>query len=153
MTNECRHTGDKMATDAFEHSCGKLILFVMTIILLCLCLPTGTLSYDLEKRVQRYTLKNGLKVLLLERHLSPTVSLYIRHRVGAVDEISGRTGTAHFLEHLMFKGTKTIGTRDYRREKKTLDKIAMIGNALDREKMKGENTDTKRITVLTHQLE
>ncbi|MDI6775978.1 MAG: pitrilysin family protein [Syntrophales bacterium] len=153
MTNECRHTGDKMAIGVFGHSCGKHIFLVTIIVLLCLCLPLGTFSYDLEKRVQRYTLKNGLKVLLMERHLSPTVSLYIRHRVGAVDEISGRTGTAHFLEHLMFKGTKTIGTPDYRREKNILDKIARIGNALDREKMKGENADTKRITVLTHQLE
>ena len=48
---------------------------------------------------------------MVERHLSPTVSLYIRHRAGAVDERDGKTGTAHLLEHMLFKGTRTIGTR------------------------------------------
>ena len=131
----------------------KWIIPVIIIVALCLYLPTEIFSYDLEKRVQRYTLKNGLRVLVLERHLSPTVSLYIRHRVGAVDDINGRTGTAHFLEHLMFKGTKTIGTRNYRREKKILDQIVRIGNALDQENMKSRGADTRRIAELTHQLE
>jgi len=59
-----------------------------------------------------------MRVLLMERHLSPTVSLYIRYRAGAVDEMSGRTGTAHLLEHMMFKGTTSIGTKNYRNEPK-----------------------------------
>jgi predicted Zn-dependent peptidase len=109
-------------------------------------------SYELEKRVQKFTLPNGLTVLLFERHTSPTVSLYIRHRVGAVDEVSGKTGTAHFLEHLMFKGTRTIGTTNYGKEKRILQKISRGGNALDREKKKGEMADKKRLEQLTKQL-
>ncbi len=54
---------------------------------------------------------------MLERHLSPTVSLYIRHRIGAADETDGEYGAAHFCEHMMFKGTTTIGTRNYSLEK------------------------------------
>jgi predicted Zn-dependent peptidase len=57
---------------------------------------------------------------MVERHLSPTVSSYVRHRAGAVDERDGKTGTAHLLEHMLFKGTRTIGTRNYRLEKKSL---------------------------------
>lgn len=118
-----------------------------------LFLRAGTsFSYELEKRVQKFTLRNGLTVLLFERRTSPTVSLYIRHRVGAVDEVSGTTGTAHFLEHLMFKGTKTIGTTNYSKEKKILQKMTRVGNALDREKKKGEQADKKRLEQLAKQL-
>jgi predicted Zn-dependent peptidase len=109
-------------------------------------------SYDLEKSVREFTLKNGLKILMLERHLSPTVSLYIRHRAGAVDEISGRTGTAHILEHMMFKGTKTIGTKNFKEEKKILDEITSAGNALDMEMMKGKIADKKKLKKLSRQL-
>ncbi|MFB3926168.1 MAG: M16 family metallopeptidase, partial [Syntrophales bacterium] len=109
-------------------------------------------SYDLEKNVHAYTLENGLRVLILERHISPTVSLYIRHRAGAVDEISGRTGTAHFLEHLMFKGTETIGTKDYRAESKILASIIEVGNALDLEKGKGDKADPRKIEALKKRL-
>ncbi|MFA4916920.1 MAG: pitrilysin family protein [Syntrophales bacterium] len=126
-------------------------IIILLLSLFCLC--RNAFSYDLEKRVQKHTLKNGLKVLLLERHLSPTVALYIRHNVGAVDENNGRTGTAHFLEHLMFKGTKTIGAIDYAKEKIILEKIIRAGHALDQEKMKGGDVNSQRIAELTHRLE
>ncbi|MDO8785922.1 MAG: pitrilysin family protein [Syntrophales bacterium] len=154
MTKEYRYPGNRTVKDIFIHlPYRNLFSLVIVLLLLRLCLPAEAFSYALETRVQKYTLKNGLKVLLLERHLSPTVSLYIRHRVGAVDEISGRTGTAHFLEHLMFKGTKSIGARDYRKEKKILVEVARVGNALDQERMKGPSADKEIISALTHQLE
>ena len=117
-----------------------------------LLLPASLFPYDLDKRVQAYTLKNGLRLLMLERHLSPTVSLYIRYRSGAVDEADGKTGTAHLLEHMMFKGTKTIGTRNYPREEKVLVKIERVGAALDREKIKGNSADQALLRQLTQQL-
>src|ERR1035437_4109341 len=80
-------------------------------------------GFDLEKKVVKAKLNNGLTVLMLERHLSPTVSLYIRHRIGAADETAGEYGAAHFCEHMMFKGTTTIGTKNYTLEKKILDEI------------------------------
>ena len=114
--------------------------------------PRHLLSYELAKRVQSHTLKNGLRLLMVERHLSPTVSLYIRHRAGAVDEADGKTGTAHLLEHMMFKGTRTIGTRNYRLERKILRKIEEVGAAIDREKMKGTAADKATLARLTPQL-
>ena len=75
-------------------------------------------GFDLEKKVVKTKLKNGLTVLMLERHLSPTVSLYIRHRIGAADETDGETAPPIFCEHMMFKGTTTIGTKNYTARKK-----------------------------------
>ena len=109
-------------------------------------------GFDLEKKVVKAKLKNGLTVLMLERHLSPTVSLYIQHRIGAVDEKDGEHGAAHFCEHMMFKGTTTIGTKNYILEKKILDEIEKTGTALDKEKRKGEKADPKMIEGLTAQL-
>src|SRR5205809_6029496 len=61
------------------------------------------------------TLDNGLRVLLLEDHRSPIVSLQLWYRVGSRNEARGATGIAHFLEHLMFKGTPTTGPRSFAR--------------------------------------
>jgi len=103
--------------------------------------PVDATSLSLEKRVKEFTLKNGLKVLMLERHQSPTLSLYIRFRVGAVDENLGMTGTAHLLEHMLFKGTQTLGTKNYQEEEKILSRMDSVGLALDAEKAKGEKAD------------
>jgi len=108
-------------------------------------------SFNLEKDVRKVILSNGLTVLMLARPMSPTVSLYIRHRVGAVDEPAGATGTAHFLEHLLFKGTKTIGTKNLRREEEIIKKIYQVGTALDKEKRKVKK-DLKVIESLTTKL-
>src|SRR2546422_10636003 len=61
------------------------------------------------------TLDNGLRVLLLEDHRSPIVSFQVWYRVGSRNELRGATGIAHFLEHLMFKGTPTHGPKQFAR--------------------------------------
>lgn len=61
------------------------------------------------------TLDNGLRVLLLEDHRSAIVSFQVWYRVGSRNEQRGATGIAHFLEHLMFKGTPTYGPRQFAR--------------------------------------
>lgn len=73
--------------------------------------------------VKEYVLANGMKVLVLERFHSPTVACYMFFRVGSINEQLGRTGISHLLEHMLGRGTETIGTRDYKREKEVLDKI------------------------------
>lgn len=55
--------------------------------------------------VSHYTLKNGLEVVVIPDHRTPVVTHMIWYRVGSADEDPGRSGLAHFLEHLMFKGT------------------------------------------------
>lgn len=55
-----------------------------------------------------FTLPNGMQVVLVENHRVPVVTHMVWYRVGSADEGPGETGIAHFLEHLMFKGTKTL---------------------------------------------
>lgn len=127
-------------------------LKIVFTVLLFFCLAGNSHGFDLEKKVIKVKLKNGLTVLMLARHVSPTVSLYIRHRVGAVDETAGETGAAHFLEHMMFKGTTTIGTKNYAREKKILAAIEKTGDALDKEKSRGAKARPQIIKTLTAKL-
>src|SRR6184192_2642693 len=61
------------------------------------------------------TLDNGLRVILLEDHRSPIVSSQVWYRVGSRNERRGATGIAHFLEHMMFKGTPTHGRGQFAR--------------------------------------
>jgi len=65
--------------------------------------------------VHATTLDNGLRVLILEDHRSPIISFQVWYRVGARNEARGATGIAHFLEHMMFKGTPTVGPREFAR--------------------------------------
>ena len=117
----------------------KLLGILFTILLFFI--PQDLFSFSLEDRVKEYTLQNGMKVLMLERHQSPALSLHIRFRVGAVDENLGRTGTAHLLEHMLFKGTQTLGTKNYVEEEKILNRIDSVVLAMDTEKAKGEKAD------------
>ena len=66
--------------------------------------------------VKEHQLSNGMKVLLLERNDAPSISGGWVARVGSVDERPGITGMAHLFEHMMFKGTPTIGTQDYEKD-------------------------------------
>src|SRR2546422_5079437 len=65
--------------------------------------------------VTEATLDNGLRVLVLEDHRSPVVSVQVWYRVGSRNERPGATGIAHFLEHMMFKGTPTHGRGQFAR--------------------------------------
>ncbi len=56
-----------------------------------------------------FTLKNGLQVVVISNHRAPIVSHMIWYKVGGADDRPGKSGLAHFLEHLMFKGTKRFG--------------------------------------------
>ncbi len=89
-------------------------------------------SPSLADRVIEHKLANGLTVLMLERHQTPVVSINMTFRVGGVNEQVGQTGLAHLYEHLAFKGTRTLGTRDYAKEKLVLDEMFRMGTELDR---------------------
>src|ERR1035438_3866546 len=62
------------------------------------------------------TLPNGMRLLLVERHDEPTVAGGWVAHVGSSNERLGITGIAHLFEHMMFKGTPTIGTKDYKKD-------------------------------------
>ena len=62
--------------------------------------------------VDELILDNGMKVLTVERPMSPRVFCALYWKVGSVNERPGITGLSHFFEHMMFKGTDVIGTKD-----------------------------------------
>ena len=80
--------------------------------------------------VVTYTLKNGLKLLILEKHFVPTVSFTTLFKVGNVDGQQSKTGLAHLFEHMAFKGTKTINSTGYEKEKVALEKVEKAAQAL-----------------------
>ncbi len=61
-----------------------------------------------ENSIQEFKLNNGLKLVVQEDHRSPVVVSQVWYRAGALDEVNGKTGVAHVLEHMMFKGTKNV---------------------------------------------
>ena len=124
--------------------CRRLLICFITAGVLSL--HALSFAFSLEGNVKEYNLKNGMKVLILERHVTPVVSLYVRFKVGSVDEPGGETGTSHLLEHMLFKGTETLGTKDYQEEKKLLTKIDELAGKIDSEMKKGGQADDGRIT-------
>ncbi len=68
------------------------------------------------------TMKNGLKLLLVERHEDPTVAAGMFYDVGAVNDPAGQSGIAHLFEHMLFKGTHIIGTTNYEQEQSHIRK-------------------------------
>lgn len=62
-----------------------------------------------------FALANGLKLIVREDHRAPTVAHMVWYRAGSIDEVNGKTGVAHVLEHMMFKGTHTVKSGDFSR--------------------------------------
>ncbi|RLJ23164.1 putative Zn-dependent peptidase [Chryseobacterium sp. 7] len=84
-----------------------------------------TVTHD-ENKVRIYTLKNGLKVFLAQNFISPRIQTFIPVRTGSNNDPSDNTGLAHYLEHMMFKGTSKIGTQNWEKEKVFLDQISEL---------------------------
>ena len=90
------------------------ICAVLACAVLILTAPTSASAQNIDAR--EYRLDNGMQVLMVERHEAPTIMASIFARVGSANEITGITGISHLFEHMMFKGTKTIGTKDIQRD-------------------------------------
>src|SRR5438132_3585505 len=107
---------------------------------------------DFEKRVTEFTLGNGMHFIILERHDAPVVSFHSYVNAGAVDDPSGQTGIAHMFEHMAFKGTETIGTKNWTAEKKAMDDVERLYDQYAAEKNKGVHADQKKLQALQEQL-
>src|SRR5450631_4277162 len=107
---------------------------------------------DFEKKVTEFTLPNGLHFLIVERHEAPVISFNTYANVGAVDDPTGRTGLAHMFEHMAFKGTDTIGTKNWPLEKKAMDAIEDVYDRLETERNKWFRADPKKIEALEAEL-
>jgi len=94
-------------------------------------IDTGLIEKQFQENIRKYTLKNGLRVILYRNTTSPTIACYLKIGVGAANEPFDIAGTAHLLEHLLFKGTEELGTLDYKKEKPLLEQIEKTGAKLD----------------------
>jgi len=115
------------------------------------CLPAQDLK-EFEKKVTEFTLPNGLHFTIVERHGAPVVSFHTYVNAGSVDDPSGQTGLAHMFEHMAFKGTETIGTRDWPAEKKALEAVEEVYDRLEAERNKGPKADQARAGALALEL-
>ena len=113
--------------------------------LLLIC-GTALLSAQSREGLSEYKLDNGLTVLLWEDHDQPDVEGYVVVRAGAVDEPTEYTGLAHYLEHMLFKGTQRIGALDWEAEKPIYDSIIALYDEYS------ETTDAKKREQLATQI-
>lgn len=116
-----------------------------------LFLPAQDLK-TFEKKAHEFTLANGLHFTVVERHEAPVVSLHTYVNAGSVDDPSGATGIAHMFEHMAFKGTETIGSRNWAAEKKAIQTVEDAYDKLDAERNQGPRAAPARIQALETQL-
>lgn len=105
-----------------------LALALGAIFLIASAMPADAQTVEAKE----YWLDNGMQVLIVERHETPTFMAAIAARVGSANEITGITGISHLFEHMMFKGTTTIGTKDIDRDLAIMEELDSL-RALMRE--------------------
>ena len=83
---------------------------------LMLCCPSAWAATDaVQANTHEFQLSNGLKLIVREDHRAPTVAHMVWYRAGSMDEVNGKTGVAHVLEHMMFKGTDKVKSGEFSR--------------------------------------
>ena len=99
---------------------GTLLDIRAGLALACLSLATMAVAVAVDgaaaaSRVTEFKLDNGLQVLVIPDHRAPVVTHMVWYRAGSMDEVNGRTGVAHVLEHMMFKGTRKLAAGEFSR--------------------------------------
>jgi predicted Zn-dependent peptidase len=93
-------------------------------------------AYDVNIDVKEFQLENGMLFLVVERPATPQVACRLAIRAGSALEDTGKTGIAHLLEHMMFKGTKNFGTLDYKKDQELQAQIEAAYQAVLEEQNK-----------------
>ena len=128
----------------------KLALLAASIMLL-VGLGSCSRKYETVKgdplKTKIYTLDNGLKVYMSVNKEEPRIQTYIAVRVGGKNDPADNTGLAHYLEHIMFKGTESFGTSDYQAEKVYLDQIEELFNVYK------QTSDPDQRLAIYHQID
>jgi len=94
--------------------------------------------------VQEHTLANGLKILMVVKPGVPQVVCHVYYKAGSINEWPGITGTAHFHEHMMFKGTRIMGVTDYVQDDEINKRIDDLMNKVHREEFWKVNGDREK---------
>jgi hypothetical protein len=110
----------------------------------------------LAQDIKEIVLDNGLRIFVLERTTSPTFAAAYRFGVGGAMDPRGRSGIAHLLEHMMFKGTSNIGTSDAEKEAELMDLLNQLWHELhqelDRQDDPFQEADEERISKLKEEM-
>jgi predicted Zn-dependent peptidase len=104
----------------------RLALTVLTLAFLALGAANEALAQSIEAFEKNLTIEeldNGLTLIIYERKTAPVVSFFTYVDVGSANEVNGITGLAHMFEHMAFKGTSKIGTKNYKAEVKALAEV------------------------------
>jgi predicted Zn-dependent peptidase len=101
-----------------------------------------------EQKITTKVLPNGLTIIICERPEAPVFSYSTFVDAGDVNDPSGESGLAHMFEHLAFKGTSQIGTKDYPDEKLALAKVEEANNAYESEYLKPGDGDPQKLAEL-----
>jgi predicted Zn-dependent peptidase len=124
-----------------------LKLATLALLLSALCSAQDLASF--EKRVTVKTLPNGLTAVICQRpDTAPVFSFFTNVDAGSVQDPMGKTGLAHMFEHMAFKGTETIGTKDYPAEKVALQKVEEAYAAYIHERDKRVGRDDQKLKQL-----
>ena len=125
----------------------KWVLFCLVWAAIAASSPAQDVA-SFEKRITLKVLDNGLTVLICERPEAPVFSFFTHVDVGGDREYPGITGLAHMFEHMAFKGTEKVGTKDYAQEKPALEKVEQAYHAYDRERRRETGRDEKKVAEL-----
>jgi predicted Zn-dependent peptidase len=120
-------------------------------LIVCFVLCSLAFSQNLasfEKRTTVKKLANGLTIIICERTEAPVFSFFTHVDAGSVQDPMGKTGLAHMFEHMAFKGTDTIGTRDYAGEKEALAKVEVSYATYIAERDKPVDRDEQKLKQL-----
>ncbi len=99
-----------------------------------------------KPKVEQYQLSNGLTIILQEDHRLPKVEGFVVTRAGSINDPADATGLAHYLEHMMFKGTTEMSTVDWEKEKPHYEKIVALYDQL------GTTSDKKQREAIQQQI-
>ncbi len=104
-----------------------LFAVVLAALSLIMLAQAPAVAQTLEEKVREFDLENGMKFLVVERHEAPVVFGAVAFNVGAANEWPNVTGISHMLEHMMFKGTEMMGTKNYKKEIPYIEKTDALG--------------------------
>ena len=116
----------------------------LALLLMPLALAAQSLA-EFEKKITEFTLANGMHFIVLERHAAPVASFHLHVDAGAVNDPKGRTGVAHMFEHMIGKGTPSVGSKNYEMERDALADIEKLYDQLEAERNKGFRADSSAI--------
>ena len=131
-----------------RHATAVVVLACVAVLFAAHPQAQGPAFRDLEQKVVERTLPNGLRVILVPLAGAPVVSMVTYADVGSVDEAQNRTGLAHIFEHMAFKGTTTLGTKDLAKELDAMKKEDVAFLALRAERLHRPKPDAARLQEL-----